>query len=793
MLKLSIKTALRNLWRNKTFTSLNIVGLAIGICCAGLIFLWVENEFTYDNVHTKKDRLYRVNVNAVFDGNTYTMGSTPRPLMTTLKNEIPGITNAARVSDESQRSLFRVGDNSLYLHGRLADAALFNMFSFRFKQGNAQNAFTQLYSLVITSSTAKKLFGSENDVVGKLVKVDNKQDYVVTGVVQDMPSNSTLQFEWLTPYDINLLTHDADNWNSFGPFTYVELNEKADLSTVNQSLKSIFASQTEGKKDAFLWPMSNWRLYEEFNNGQPTGSGRIKEVRLLSIIAWIILSIACINFMNLATANSQRRAKEVGIHKTLGASKSRLVTQFIGEALLMSFLATLVAMLLIQLCLPLFNEFMQQQLKADFLNPRHMAGLLSIASICGLVAGSYPSFYLSSFKPVLVLKGLKMKTGYAGLIRKGLVVLQFTISIVFTCSTIVVYQQLQYVKNRSLGLNKDNLVEIEMKEDLAKKFTAIKHDFLNTGQFENAALSDHSTLMGGDTDDRFRWQTKSDNQQVSIAFRNVSPEFIATSGMKIIAGRDFTTDASPEKNNVIISQSFAKLMGEESAIGKIIQSPRGNEEGVYTNCTVIGVVQDYVYGDMFGHSGPVLLFCQPNERADLLYVRMRPSANVAEAVASISSIMKLHNPGYPLTYKFVDDQFNEKFQHEMLTGKMSGVFSLLAIIISCLGLFGLAAYTAAQRTKEIGIRKVLGAGVAGLAGLLSKDFLKLVLLACCIAFPLAWWIMSDWLQNYQYRISINGWVFVLAGVLALFIAMATVSYQAIKTALVNPVKSLREQ
>jgi putative ABC transport system permease protein len=792
MLKLYVKTALRNLWKNKTFTSLNIVGLAIGICCAGLIFLWVENERAYDQVHTKKDRLYRVNVNGTFDGNTYTMASTPRPLVASLLNDVPGVVNAARFSDESQQSLFRVGENSIYLRGKLADAAIFKMFSFHFKQGKAQNAFTQLYSLVITESTAKKLFGLENDVVGKTVRVNNAHDYIVSGVVQDMPSNSTIQFEWLAPYDINLLDHDAQDWGSFGPYTYVELSDKADLATIDKSLKSIFKSKTEGKKDAFLWPMSQWRLYEDFSNGKPTGGGRIKEVRLLSVIAWIILSIACINFMNLATANSHRRAKEVGIHKTLGAQKHKLVFQFMGEALLMSLLATLVAALLIQLSLPLFNEFMQNQLVADFTNPKHIGGLLGIALICGLAAGSYPSLYLSSFKPALVLKGLKLKTGNAVLIRKGLVVLQFTISIIFICGTIVVYQQLQHVKNRELGLNKDNLVEIDMQQDMTKKFPAIKQELLNTGLFENAALSDHSTLAGGDTDDRFRWQGKPENQQVSIAFRNVSPGFINTSGMKIIAGRDFTNDAAAETNNIIISESFAKLMGDASAVGKIVQSPRGNEEGVYTNCRVIGVVHDYVYGNMFAYSGPVLLYCQQPGKAELLYARLRPSVNAANAIASITAIMKVHNPDYPLTYKFVDDQFNAKFQYEMLTGKMAGVFSILAIIISCLGLFGLAAYTAAQRTKEIGIRKVLGASVAGLSGLLSKEFLRLVIIACVIAFPVAWWLMSGWLQNYQYRIGINIWIFLLAGATALIIAMATVSYQAIKAALVNPVTSLRD-
>jgi putative ABC transport system permease protein len=408
MLKMYFRAAVRNLWKNKTYSFLNVLGLAIGISCAGLIFLWVEDEVNYDNFHVKKDRLYRVNVNADFDGNVYTMGSTPRPLAAAIMKEIPGIANAARFSDVGQRLLCRVGDKSLYLSGRLADSSLFSMFTLHFSQGNARNAFSQLYSLVITKSTAKKLFEDDKDVIGKIVRVDNKENYTVTGVIDDLPSNSTLQFEWLAPYDINLLKHDADDWGSFGPYTYVELDKAASLPVVNARLLNYLADKSPGKKkEAFLHAMSDWRMYDEFKNGKSTGSGRIREVRLLSAIAWIILVIACINFMNLATANSQKRSKEIGIHKTLGAGRQRLALQFMGEALMMSFLSALVAILLIVLALPLFNLFMQKQLVADITNPVHLIALLIIAIISGLIAGSYPSIYMSSFKPVLVLKGSK--------------------------------------------------------------------------------------------------------------------------------------------------------------------------------------------------------------------------------------------------------------------------------------------------------------------------------------------------------------------------------------------------
>jgi predicted permease len=796
MFKLYFKTILRNLWRNSTYSLLNIFGLAIGIACAGIIFLWVEDEMTFDNVHVKKERLYRVNINGTFNGNVFTMGSTPRPLAAALKKEIPGIVNTARISDEDQRSLFRINDKSLYASGRYADSSIFSMLTFDFVQGSAKTVFLQLYSLVITESAAKKFFGEETNVVGKTVRVDNKQDYVVSAVVKDPPPNSSLQFDWLASYEINLLgrSDDGISWGSYGPFTYVELDAHANVSGANKYLKDfIHRKETSQMTEAFLFPMSDWRLYDEFENGKQTGNGRVAQVRMLSAIAWIILFIACINFMNLATANSHKRAKEIGVRKVLGSGKKSLVIQFISEALFMSLIASVTAIGIIAISLPAFNSLMQKRLLLDIFSARHLLGLLILTIICGLAAGSYPAMYLSAFKPVLVLKGLKLKTGGAAIIRKGLVVLQFTVSVVFISSTIIVYMQIQHIKDRNLGLNKDNLVEINMQHDISNIFPLIKQDLLRTGAIENAAISDHVTIYGGNTDSRFRWHGKPDDSEISIAFRSVSPEFISTSGMQVIEGRDFNANSSSENRNVIINQSLAKLMETESAVGKIIQSPRENEEGIFTNLTVVGVINDYVYGNMYGKSGPVIFFCQPPQNATLLYVRTKPQNSADGVLAKIEAVMKKHNPSYPLEYKFVDDQFNELLSNEILVSKISGVFAVLAIIISCLGLFGLAAYTAERRTKEIGVRKVLGATVAGVVGLLSKDFVRLVLLSSVVAFPLAWWIMDNWLNDYEYRITISWWIFGIAALLAIIVALFTISFQAIKAAMVNPVKSLRAE
>lgn len=800
MLKNFFKTTIRNLWKNKTYSFLNIFGLAVGIACAGLIFLWVEDELNWDNNNVKKDRLYQLEVNMTSGGNNFTMPSTPRPMAGAMQTEISGIVNTARISDQDERLLFNIENKSLYTTGRFADAALFSMFSFKFMQGNSKNPFPQLYSLVITESTAKKFFGEEKNIIGKKIRVDNKQDYVVSGVVKDLPKNSTLQFEWLAPYEITnaeILAKggksDALDWGSYGPLTYVEIDKNANLKIINKQLKNfIHHKSSDQKSETFLFPMSQWHLYNEFANGKQTGGGGIMQVRLLSVIAWIILLIACINFMNLATANSQKRAREIGVRKVLGAGKKKLIVQFIGEALFMSAIAAVIAIIIISFSLPAFNSLMQKQLSLHLENPVHITGLLIITIICGLIAGSYPSIYLSSFNPVLVLKGLKIKTGSAVFIRKGLVVFQFAVSVVFIISTLIVYLQIQHVKNRNLGFNKNNLIEINPEHNISNIFPLIKDDLLATGVIQDVALADHSTLYGGDTDDRFKWQENLGNE-ISIAHRNVSPGFIGTSGMRIIDGRDFSKNSSSENLNVIINESMAKMMGKESAVGKIIQSPRGNPDGVFTNMTVIGVVNDYVYGNIYGKAEPLIIFCKPPEYQNFLYLRTKPQSHVEQVLVKIEKVLKKDNASYPLEYKFVDDQFNQMFFNETQISKVSGVFAALAIIISCLGLFGLATYTAQRRIKEIGIRKVLGASVTGLAGLLSKDFLQLIIIACLIAFPISWWIMHNWLQNYEYRIIISWWIFLIAGIAAILIALLTISFQAIKAALSNPVKSLRTE
>lgn len=790
MYKSLFKTTFLTLWQNKTYSMLNILGLAIGIACAALIFLWVENEVNYDTTHIKKNSIYLARVNENLEARIFTHSSTPGLMGPAMQKEIPGILNTCRVSEDQTSLLFSIGNKSVYAAGKYAEPSLFTMFTLPFVEGNANNVFNELYSIVITEKTARKFFGIDRNVVGKTVRVDNKREYTVTGVLKDIPENSSIRFEWVAPFQIWYQQSPwAHDWGNNCVTTYVELQPNVDPAYINKQLLNYVQQKDPASMGhVFLFGMKDWYLRNKFQNGKPTGGGRIEYVRLFSLIAWIILLIACINFMNLATARSEKRTKEVGVRKVLGSGRKNLITQFIGEALFMALLASFTAIIIISFALPAFNLLVQKNLSLGLTNPLHILVLLSITVICGLIAGSYPSFYLSSFNPVFVLKGLKTKTSSAVFIRKALVILQFSISMILIIGTIIVYRQIQHVKSRNLGFDKNNLIEMDMQGDMAKHFAVIKNDLINTGFIENVALSDHATIYGGNNTSGFTWQGKPSGAKILISNRFVSQGFFSTSGIQILEGRDFQiNDTSFNKEiNVIITKSFEKLMGKESAIGKIIR-----HEDMPVKATVVGVVNDYVYGNMYGKSDPVIFICTAPEHTTVMYVRIKAQRNTEDALAKIGAVMKKDNPFYPFDYRFVDDQFNSMFQNEALISKLSRVFATLAIIISCLGLFGLSAYTAERRTKEIGMRKVLGASISSITTMLSTDFIKLVGLSCIVAFPFAWWIMQQWLQGYAYKTNISWWIFFFTGALVLLIAMVTISFQAIMVAIANPVKSLK--
>ena len=785
MFKNYIKIAFRNLWKNKGYSALNIFGLAIGIACAALIFLWIEDEVSYDSNFTDTELIYKIPSNQLYEGEWRTFSqATPGPLAADLKSAIPGIEYIARAKQSD--FLLNNKDKSINQSGWYVDPEYLDIFSLDFLEGSPQDALIETKSIIITRATADKLFGRGQFVLGNNINLNNKEDFIITGVVADLPENVTYDFEWLVPFRNFEIEYPwvAEYGRNFAT-TFIKLESTASFEMVDKGVRDFVLNKfDEDDTVFFLHAMKDWRLRSRFENGEQSG-GRIQYVILFSIIALFIIVIASINFMNLATARSEKRANEVGVRKALGSEKRSLINQFIIEAVMTTLIAGVLGIGIIAILLPQYNRLVEKQLTMGWDNPLYIAGLLSITVVLGILSGLYPAFYLSSFKPVEVLKGINKSNVSANWIRKGLVVGQFVISIVFIISTFIVYEQLQHVKNRELGYDKENLIRIPVNGDIVKNFTPIKQELINSNDVEHIALSNSQILNGGNNGSGFTWQGGSNTEDVLISFRLVSSDFFQTTGIKIEKGRSFYQDMVRDSTSVIVSKSFAAMLGKSDIIGKKIT----RDEESYT---VVGIAEDYIYGDMYGTSDPVM-FVHNHDDARYLYVKLKNNTAISTTLSNIEKTLGRYNPAFPFEYEFVDTSFNERFKSENLVGKLSSIFAVLAIIISCLGLFGLSAYTAEQRRKEIGVRKVLGSSAANIVRLLSADFLKLVLLAVVIAVPAGYFLMDNWLQDYWYRIDIKLWVFAIAAVLALVIAFATVSFQAIKAAIANPIKSLRTE
>ncbi|HVU53939.1 MAG TPA: ABC transporter permease [Puia sp.] len=794
MLKNYILTTLRSLRNKPTYSLLNVAGLALGIACAALIFLWVEDELTWDHQVPQRSQIYWTRLNMPFNGAITSFDNVPGPLAPEAIKTVPGIRHAVRLANE--RHLFTIGDKIMYEDGSFADSGYFSMLNIPFLKGTPAGCLRLKHSIVLTESTARKFFG-DAEPIGKVLVMDNHINCTVTGVVPDFAKNVTLRFNWLVSFeDYTDEQQWLTTWGSFGRPCILELEPGIRPEDIAQKLTDLIRPKDMAytKVDMLLWPMKEWHLYSNFTNGKQDG-GAIKLVKLFSLIASIILLIACINFMNLATARAGQRAREVGVRKTLGALKGSLIGRFISESLMLSFLSVLLAVLLIYISLPAFNELVNKDLSFHPLAPAHLIGLLTIGIGCGLLSGSYPAFYLSSFNPVAVLKGLKVRTkGSAGFIRKGLVTTQFVISIALIICTAIIYQQIQHVKERDLGFRQKDLLYLDAQGNMAQHFDVIRDHLMATGAIDHVALSFSPPLScwSGMDNQHFIWEGDDQNSKEFINHEVVTPGYIAAMGLKIKEGRDFYSDANADSNSIIINESLAAMMGKAGKTGSRIIFFDGQTR---TPMTVVGIVRNYVFNDMYGKPAPIFMACNPKyfEDCHSLDLRLKPGTNPSTAIAKITAVIKADNPGYPIEVKFADNQYNQLFTNETRIGKLAGLFAALAISISCLGLFGLAAYTAEQRTKELGIRKVLGASIHSLTGLLSREFLQLVLLSCLIAFPLAGWVMNSWLASYAYRTALHWWVFAAAGVGALLIALLTVSFQALKAALANPVKTLRSE
>ena len=792
---MNIKQSFRIIFRNKTYSILNIAGLAIGITCAALILLWVEDEVTY-NDFPKQKQLYAVFQTQNFNGDFYTFKVAPNPLAATLKEDVAGIKNVMRYdnnSDLGAKTLFTLNDKMLYETGAYVDSTIFGMLDVEFVKGNAATAFEGTYPLVITEEMAFKFFGKDNPI-GQTLKKDNGQEYQVTAVIRNPKPNSDFRFSWLIPFQQLVKEMIATGWkgaetewDSNWMTDYVELETSADVNLINSQIKDLLRQKRDNPNDRtelFLYPIDKLKLYGEFKNGQPTGSGYVRYVRLFFWIAVVILVIACINFMNLSTARSQKRILEVGVRKTFGAKRMRLIRQFMFESGAITLISLLLAIILIAITLPPFNILTGKQLTLSPGNPVHWVGLLCIGFICSVTAGSYPAFFLSSFPPIDVLRKLKTKGG-AGVVwlRRGLVVFQFTVSLTLIICTAFIYLQVQHTKNRSLGMNVEQVLMSDANKDVREHFDALKQELVATGVVENVGLSSQTMLNIWNNGWGWQWEGKPDNEDVLISNVGITDDLFPTLHITMYDGRNFDP-ADQNTNNVIINKTLADLMGEQGRVGGKIG--QGGERG-----TIIGIINDFVYNDIYSIKQRPAIFGLDGS-GNNLFIRLKPG-NIQDALQKVESAVKRIDPSHPFEYKFMDEQFNLKFKSTLLVGKLAGLFAALAIFISCLGLFGLTAFSAEQRTREIGIRRVLGASVTSIVELLGRNFMLLIGISFVIAIPLAWWIMREWLQNYEYRIQINGWVFAGSGMLVIIIAMLTVGFHAVKAATANPVKAIKSE
>ena len=785
MIRNYLKVALRNLWRSKGFSMINITGLAIGLASAMLISLWIYNQVTFDRFHKNDHELYQVWNRGIFDDRLNCWDNVPKILGPTLRLEYPEISNVVRTN--SRWFVTRTKDKKISSSALIADSTFLSMFSFPMVTGDANSALNNTYSLVITEKMAKKMFGGE-EALNKVITIDSN-NFTVTGVLKDLPANTRFDFEMILPWSYMTKTgQDDKNWGNNSCHTYVQLKSGTNAPMVNRKIQDVTKRHSAGQEqqEIFLHHISNWHLYSRFENGKIVG-GRIELVVMFGIIACFILLIACINFMNLSTARSEKRAKEVGVRKVAGANKSLLVGQFLGESILIALIAGVFAALIVVLCLPSFNLLVAKQLVLPYNNIYFWLIAITFILVTGLLAGSYPAFFLSSYKPSEVLKGTFKKSHSAINPRKVLVVLQFTFAIILVISTIIVTQQIRHAREREAGYDRGQLVYLWLSGDLYDKFQLLKNDVMRSGiavsiTRTNAPLTESFSNTWG-----YQWAGKSPNDKTIINTFVQDEGLVTTAGLKLLAGRDLDLDQYPtDSTGTLLNESALKVMGFKDPIGQIVKD--GD-----VSYRVVGVIKDFVLESPFSKVAPMVIHGAHSNWFNIINIKLKPGHDVRKSIGELEKIYTKYNPAYPFEYHFVDEAYKRKFDEAQQLGTLTTLFAGLTIFISCLGLFGLAAYMAQNRTREIGIRKVLGASVLRITALLSKDFLLLVLIAFVIATPVAWYVMHAWLQDFSYRIKIEWWVFMLAGIISLLISIITVSYQAIKAAIANPVKSLRTE
>lgn len=785
-----LKIGIRNLWAKKAFSFINVTGLAVGMTGAILVALWVQNEYSFDSFHANNKTLYKVWYRYAANGNMEAQDITTGPLGDALKDEFPEVEKASRIYWGENR-LFNYKDVALKANGNQVDKDFLTMFTFPLTEGNATHALEEVNSVVLTKHLATKIFGNA-DPLNQLVKLDGKQVYKVTGVMQDLPDNTEFDFEYLVP----MSAFNDNSWNDNTYYTYVQLQPGADINQVNQKIKLVVQKYVAMKKhvvdkndhvEVFLYPFSKMHLYSRFENGQVAG-GKIEVIRLLLIIAGIILLTACINFMNLSTAQSHKRAMEVGVRKVMGATRINLAGQFLAESLAITFIAGITGLLLAMLALPAFNQLTTKNLHIQYANPVFWLTFLGFILLTGILAGSYPAFFLSAFRPVKVLKGRFIAVSRAFNPRKVLVVLQFAVAVVLIVSAIVVYRQVKFAQNKDIGYKSDHLVEVPIEGDIRKNFDLIKNELVSSGAAVSACRTSITVTIDGATDGGFSTNgANRDQQNITFSKFGTSGEFVKTMGLTLIGGRDLDLNVYPADSTVscMINETAVKQLGIKDPVGSTIY--QGSNP-----LRVVGVFKDFIINSPYVDNKPMIIFASKSWAYNSV-IRLNGANGTARDLQIAEKIFKKYNPAYPFTYQFVDTEYQQKFNDQQQTGKLATIFACLTIFISCLGLFGLASYMAENRAKEIGIRKVLGASVMSITRMLAREFVILVLIAIAIAVPVAFLATNKWLQDFTYRISVGWLTFIIAGLSAVVIAVLTVSFRAIRAAMANPVKSLRSE
>lgn len=787
MFKLNLKITLRNLWKNKGFSLINIGGLAIGLASCMILLLYVAYEFGYDRQFKNYNTTYVAHTNMTANGKVHTWAWTPGKLAPELKAKYPAIVNASRSSYPFDQ-LISYNDKKIKNRGLFADPSFLKILDYEFLKGNSTEPLKDINSVVLTKTLATKLFGTENPI-GKIVKLNNDEGLKVEAIIADLPANSSISFDYIMPWKLNEQRQKwikEQGWGSNFCLTLVQLQKSSLLDEVNAAVKGIYQRNQKGlTNEMFLHPLSKWHLYNEFENGKSIG-GKIGQLKIFLMLAVCILLIACVNFMNLSTARSEKRAKEVGVRKAIGSNRKSLIGQFILESTTLALIGTIVAFILVEISLPYFNNLLGISLIIDYSDWRYWTVLIGLVLFTGLLAGSYPAFYLSSFEPVKVLKGFSLKAGSAISIRKVLVVFQFVFAACLIVCTAVIYQQLNYIKNKPIGYNQGNLIQMAAMGNLmnTQKIELLKTQLLKSGAAENVSLLSMNIDEGGNNTSDINWPGKNPEDKVLFNQRGIGYDFVKTIGTKMIEGREFGIDFPGDSNKVVLNEAAIKIMGLKNPIGTVI------DYGEY-KATIIGVMKDFVAESPYQKVAPMIFNRAYKDDGGVLLVRLNESQNISTSLAQIDALVKEINPDYPVDRKFVSDSFEEKYDDEKLLGTLSNWFGGFAIFISALGLLGLALFMAEQRKKEISIRKVLGASTGNILTLLNKDFIKLVAISNVIAFPLAYIIIDKWLSGYEYRTSISVLPFIIALGLSVLIAILTVSVQSIKVAKANAVDALK--